>query len=379
MTIGCNGRGCHKLIKDASDSVFCLDKGGNKLDTFNWLGAIPETYQSCDIIEVRFKNTRKGYYKNVNDLKLKKGDVVAVESSPGHDIGIVALTGALVLTQLKRNNIPLEGTEFRKIYRKAKSADIDKWNDSMALEFSTMIKSRKIALDLKLEMKIGDVEYQGDGTKAIFYYIADDRVDFRELIKVLAEQLKIRIEMKQIGARQEAGRIGGIGSCGRELCCSTWITSFVSVTTNSARYQEVSLNPQKLAGQCGKLKCCLNYELSAYLDAQKDFPNTSVPLETEQGQVFHQKTDVFKRLMWYSSRKDMPSDLVCLSVDQVRDIIAMNKKGEKVKKLESVENSGIAPIIDYQYQNAVDEKILTRFEDKPTAKSQKKHHHKRRH
>jgi cell fate regulator YaaT (PSP1 superfamily) len=381
MTNGCNGRGCHKLIKDTSESVTCVDMGGNKLDTFDWLAEIPGAYQNCDIVEVRFKNTRKGYFKNVNELKLRKGDVVAVEASPGHDIGIVSLVGSLVKMQLDRNNIPLEGTEFRKIYRKAKPADIDKWNESMALEFSTMIKSRKIAMDHKLEMKIGDVEYQGDGTKAIFYYIADDRVDFRELIKVLAEQLRIRIEMKQIGARQEAGRIGGIGSCGRELCCSTWITSFVSVTTNSARYQEVSLNPQKLAGQCGKLKCCLNYELASYLDAQKDFPNTSIPLETEQGQVFHQKTDVFKRLMWYSSRKDMPSEIVCLSVDHVLEIIALNKRGEKVKKLESVENSNIAPIIDYQYQNAVDEKILTRFEDKPTQKAHKKHHrnHKHRH
>jgi len=219
MINGYNGRGCHKLIKDASESVTCKDMGGNKLDTFNWLEDIPEAIQDCDIVEVRFKNTRKGFYRNVNDLKLKRGDVVAVEASPGHDIGIVTLVGPIVKIQLKRNNIPLEGTEFRKIYRKAKQADIDKWNESMALEFGTMIKSRKIALDLKLEMKIGDVEYQGDGTKAIFYYIADDRVDFRELIKVLAEQLKIRIEMKQIGARQEAGRIGGIGSCGRELCC----------------------------------------------------------------------------------------------------------------------------------------------------------------
>jgi len=378
MTNGCNGRGCHKLAKDTSESFTCIDMGGNKLDTCNWLGDIPEAYQNCDIVEVRFKNTRKGYFKNVNDLKIKKGDIVAVEASPGHDIGIVSLVGILVLVQLSRNNIPLEGTEFRKIYRKAKPADVDKWNESMLLEFSTMIKSRKIALDLKLDMKIGDVEYQGDGTKAIFYYIADDRVDFRDLIKVLAEQLKVRIEMKQIGARQEAGRIGGIGSCGRELCCSTWITSFVSVTTNAARYQEVSLNPQKLAGQCGKLKCCLNYELSAYLDAQKDFPNTSVPLETEQGQVFHQKTDVFKRLMWYSSRKDMPAEIVCLSVDQVMDIIEKNKRGEKVKKLESVESSNIAPIIDYQYQNAVDEKSLTRFEDKPTGRPNKKHHHKHR-
>jgi cell fate regulator YaaT (PSP1 superfamily) len=268
MTNGCEGRGCHKLVKDASDTLTSIDSGGNKLDTYDWLQDIAETYHNCDIVEVRFKNTRKAFFKNVNDLNLHKGDVVAVEASPGHDIGIVSLTGNLVLLQLKRNNIPVAGTEFRKVYRKAKSADVDKWKEAMAQEFSTMIKSRKIAVDLKLEMKIGDVEYQGDGTKAIFYYIADDRVDFRELIKILAEQLKVRIEMKQIGARQEAGRIGGVGSCGRELCCSTWITSFVSVTTNAARYQEVSLNPQKLAGQCGKLKCCLNYELAAYLDAR---------------------------------------------------------------------------------------------------------------
>ena len=378
MTNGCNGRGCHKLVKDTSDSITSLDAGGNKLDTYNWLQDISEAYQDCDIVEVRFKNTRKGYYRNVNDLKLKKGDVVAVEASPGHDIGIVSLTGALVVLQLGRNNIPMEGTEFRKIYRKAKQADVDKWTESMALEFSTMIRTRKIAVDLKLEMKIGDVEYQGDGTKAIFYYIADDRVDFRELIKVLADQLKVRIEMKQIGARQEAGRIGGIGSCGRELCCSTWITNFVSVTTSAARYQEVSLNPQKLAGQCGKLKCCLNYELAAYLDAQLDFPDTSIPLETEQGAVYHQKTDVFKRLMWYSSKKDMPSEIVCLSVDHVLEVLAMNKRGDKVKKLESIENSGIAPIIDYQYQNAVDEKILNRIEDSPSARPQKKHHNKHR-
>lgn len=378
MTNIWNCRGCHKLLKDPSDSVTCLDIGGNKLDTFNWLTDIPEVYQECDVVEVRFKNTRKGYYGNVNNLKLKKGDVVAVEASPGHDIGIVSLVGALVKMQLNRNNIPIEGTEFKKIYRKAKSADIDKWNESMALEFTTMIKSRKIALDLKLEMKIGDVEYQGDGTKAIFYYIADDRVDFRELIKVLADQLKVRIEMKQIGARQEAGRIGGIGSCGRELCCSTWITNFVSVTTNAARYQEISLNPQKLAGQCGKLKCCLNYELSSYLDAQSGFPNTSIPLETEQGLVYHQKTDVFKRLMWYSAKKVMPSEIICLSVEQVHEIIAMNKKGEKVKKLESIENINIAPIIDYQYQNAVDEKLLTRIEDKPVERSHKNHFHKPR-
>jgi cell fate regulator YaaT (PSP1 superfamily) len=378
MTDGCSGRGCHKLTRDASETVTCVDTGGNKLDTYDWLQDISESYQQTDIVEVRFKNTRKGFFRNVNDLKLKRGDVVAVEASPGHDIGIVSLTGNLVLLQLKRNNIPLEGTDFRKVYRKAKAADVDKWKESMAFEFTTMIRSRKIASGLKLDMKIGDVEYQGDGTKAIFYYIADDRVDFRELIKVLAEQLKVRIEMKQIGARQEAGRIGGIGSCGRELCCSTWMTNFVSVTTNAARYQEVSLNPQKLAGQCGKLKCCLNYELASYLDAQADFPDTDIPLETEQGLVYHQKTDVFKRLMWYSAKRDMPSEIVCLTVDKVLEVIEINRKGEKVKKLESVETGGIAPIIEYQYQNAVDEKILTRIEDKPSSKPFKKRRHKNR-
>lgn len=373
-----NGRGCHRLDKDQSETFTCYDIGGNKLDTANWTDDIPEAYQNCDIVEVRFKNTRKGFYNNVNKLKLKKGDIIAVEASPGHDIGIVCLTGLLVQMHLRENSISLEDTEFKKIYRKAKAADIDKWKEAMGREFSTMLESRNIAADLKLEMKIGDVEYQGDGTKAIFYYIADDRVDFRELIKVLADRMRVRIEMKQIGARQEAGRIGGIGSCGRELCCSTWITNFVSVTTNAARYQEVSLNPQKLTGLCSKLKCCLNYELPCYLDAQKDFPDVSIALETEQGPVYHQKTDVFKRLMWYSSRKDMPSEIVCLSVDQVKEVIAKNKRGEKVKKLESVATIDIAPMIDYQHQLDEDESSLTRFEDKPPDRKPNKRYHKKR-
>ncbi len=375
-----DGRGCHKLVKDQTEAYNCYDRGGNKLDTANSCSDIFDAYHNCDIVEVRFKNTRKGYYKNANNLKLKKGDVVAVEASPGHDIGIVSLTGILVQRQLSKNNIPVEGAEFKKIYRKAKSVDIDKWKESMSKEFTTMINSRNIAADLNLEMKIGDVEYQGDGTKAIFYYIADDRVDFRELIKVLAEKMKVRIEMKQIGARQEAGRIGGIGPCGRELCCSTWITNFVSVTTNAARYQEVSLNPQKLTGQCGKLKCCLNYEVASYLDAQKDFPDISIPLETEQGLVYHQKTDVFKRLMWYSSKKEMPSEIVCLSVDQVKEIIAKNKKGEKVRKLESIAAIDIAPIIDYQYQHMADESSLASYEDSPVSEKPvyKKNHKKQR-
>jgi cell fate regulator YaaT (PSP1 superfamily) len=367
---GFNGRGCRKMIKDASEASSCVDTGCFKLDTFDHFNDVPEKYQHVDIVEVRFKNTRKGFFKNVNDLKLKRGDIIAVEANPGHDIGIVSLTGVLVLRQLMRNNISIEGTEFKKVYRKAKPADIEKWMEAMSLELTTMLKSRKLSEELKLEMKIGDVEYQGDATKAIFYYIADDRVDFRELIKVLADRFKVRIEMKQIGARQEAGRIGGIGSCGRELCCSTWITNFVSVTTNAARYQEVSLNPQKLAGQCGKLKCCLNYELAAYIDAQKDFPDTNIVLQTDQGPAYHQKTDVFKRHMWYSMQKEMPAEIACLTVDQVKDIIARNKRGEKVKKLESIETASIAPIIDYQY--AGDMESLSRFEDKPTPEEQNK-------
>ena len=271
-------RGCNTLDDSLTN---CSTRMCSKLKVYDWLQDVPEGTQINDIVEIRFKNTRKDFYRNVNGLNLKIGDVVAVEASPGHDIGTVSLTGQLVYTQLNKYRV-LPNVEFKKIYRKAKPADVEKWKNSIAREPYTMLRSRQIAEDLKLDMKIGDVEFQGDGTKAIFYYIADERVDFRELIKVFAEQFKIRIEMKQIGARQEAGRIGGIGSCGRELCCSTWITNFVSVTTVSAKVQELSLNPQKLAGQCGKLKCCLNYEYDSYMDAQSDFPDTTIVLETKK-------------------------------------------------------------------------------------------------
>jgi cell fate regulator YaaT (PSP1 superfamily) len=356
------GRGCKNLSLDSKNDIVCSSSGCNKLDTFNWLSDIPAGFHNTDLVEVRFKNTRKAIFKNVNNLRIEKGDIVAVEASPGHDIGVVSLTGALVIMKLKLNNVTIDYDEVKKIYRKAKQADIDKWKKAISLEHSTMLKARKFAEDLKLEMKIGDVEYQGDMTKAIFYYIADDRVDFRELIKILANEFKVRIEMRQIGARQEAGRIGGIGACGRELCCSAHITSFVSVTTSSARYQEISLNPQKLAGQCSKLKCCLNYELNVYLDAQKDFPDTSVPLNTENGPAYHQKTDVFNRLMWYSYDQESASESVCLSIDTVKEIIKINSKGEKVAKLENYEDKKIAPIIDYH--DGVDEESLSRFEDK---------------
>ncbi|NJK87203.1 MAG: hypothetical protein HC906_15700 [Bacteroidales bacterium] len=357
-----NGRGCKGLLQDSNEFTRCENTGCFKLNTYNYFDDIPEDYQECDIVEVRFKNTRKGYYKTNNTLKLREGDIVAVEASPGHDIGIVSMTGHLVKRQMKRTNVRTTEDELKKVYRKAKPVDIEKWKTSISLEHKTMIEARKIATDLKLDMKIGDVEYQGDGTKSIFYYIADDRVDFRELIKVLAEKFRVRIEMKQIGARQEAGRIGGIGSCGRELCCSSYISGFVSVTTGSARDQGVSLNPQKLAGQCSKLKCCLNYELDAYLDAQEDFPDTEIPLETDAGNAYHLKTDIFKRLMWYSYDQNQPVNVACLTVDKVIEIQELNRKGEKVKKLEGVENRDVASMIEYVTIN--DEEGLRRFEDK---------------
>ncbi|MCY1634421.1 PSP1 domain-containing protein [Marinifilum sp. D737] len=333
-----------------------------KLDVYDWLKDVPESAQCPDVVEIKFKNTRKGFYSNTNQLRLQRGDVVAVEASPGHDIGIVSLTGDLVVEQMRKQKLDPNTYEAKKVYRKAKPVDIEKWHEAIALEHKTMIKARQISAELKLDMKIGDVEYQGDKTKAIFYYIADDRVDFRQLIKVLAEQFKIRIEMRQIGARQEAGRIGGIGPCGRELCCSTWITNFVSVTTNAARYQEISLNPQKLAGQCGKLKCCLNFELDCYIDAQKDFPNTSIPLETKDGTAYHQKTDIFKRQMWYSFDKFNSMNMVQVSVDRVKEIIRLNKKGTKVDKLISEKSIDNKKSLDYE--NVVGQDSLNRFDKK---------------
>lgn len=334
-----------------------------KLDSYNWLEDISEIQDFTDIVEVRFKNTRKAFFHNSNNLRLTKGDIVAVEASPGHDIGVVSLTGQIVRYKLKSEGIDYRQQEFKKIYRRAKPADIDKWKEAIALEKPTMLRTRKIAEGLKLDMKIGDVEYQGDKTKAIFYYIADDRVDFRELIKILADEFKVRVEMRQIGARQEAGRIGGIGSCGRELCCASYITNFVSVTTNAARFQEVSLNPQKLAGQCSKLKCCLNYELDAYLDAQEDFPDTAKSIETKTGRAFHQKTDVFRRLMWYSINTEKGQSITCMSVDHVKEVLEMNEKGIIPEKLTGVEETAIASVIEYQ--NAAGIESLTRFEDAP--------------
>lgn len=342
-----------------------------KLAVYDWLNDLPKTDCAPEIVEVRFKNTRKAFFSNPSQLNLQTGDIVAVEAALGHDIGVVSLSGELVKEQIRVKRIDLERNPLKKVYRKAKPHDIEKWQQAIALEHETMIKSRKIAADLKLNMKIGDVEYQGDKTKAIFYYIADDRVDFRTLIKVLAETFRIRIEMKQIGARQEAGRIGGIGPCGLKLCCSTFITNFISVSTSAARYQDISLNPQKLAGQCGKLKCCLNYEVDAYIDAQKDFPSANIPLNTGEGMLYHQKTDIFGRTMSYTPDKEGKGIFIQIPVKRIKEIIAMNRKGIIPPK--AVEEQADAPV-DIKYTDGVGEESLNRFDEK----KQKRHHSKNR-
>ena len=314
----------------------CSKMQNNKLNTYNWLCDVPDAENATDYVEVQFKNTRKGYYLNNTKIPLEKGDMVAVEASPGHDIGTVTLTGKLVLLQMKKNNVRMgEGYEPKKVYRKAKATDLERYEEAKSKEHSTMIRSRQIAADLGLNMKIGDVEYQGDGNKAIFYYIADGRVDFRQLIKVLADAFRVRIEMKQIGARQEAGRIGGIGPCGRELCCSSWMTHFVSVATGAARYQDISMNPQKLAGQCAKLKCCINYEVDAYAEAQKRLPSREIVLETKDCNYYHFKTDIFKREITYSTSKSVAANLVTIPAKRAFDIINMNKRGDKPLSLEA--------------------------------------------
>lgn len=341
-----------------------------QLPVTDWLADLPETQLETDLVEVQFKNTRKGYYLNSAKLPLQKGDIVAVESSPGHDIGRVTLMGRLVLAQIKKLNINLERYEIKRVYRKAKPVDLEKYEESKAKEHDTMIKARKIAADLNLNMKIGDVEYQGDGNKAIFYYIADGRVDFRQLIKVLAEVFRIRIEMKQIGARQEAGRIGGIGPCGRELCCTTWMSSFVSVSTSAARMQDISTNPLKLAGQCAKIKCCINYELESYTEAKRDLPDERIVLQTKECDFHHFKTDVFNRTMTYTSAPGMTSNMVTLSVDRVKEIIALNNQGIKVDNLESGTEGEMPATIDYE--NVVGQDSLTRFDKEKRGKNRRR-------
>ena len=347
----------------------------NKLHVYDWLHDFPELQKATKMVEVQFKNTRKGYYINSNDIELELGDVVAVEALPGHDIGTVTLTGKLVELQMKKNNFRDDvNGGLKRIYRIARPTDLEKYEQAKAREQSTMIRSREIAEELGLKMKIGDVEYQGDGNKAIFYYIADDRVDFRERIKVLGAEFRVKIEMKQIGARQEAGRIGGIGPCGREMCCSRWMSSFVSVSTSAARCQDISINPQKLAGQCGKLKCCMNYEVDAYVEAQRALPSREIVLETKDGSYYHFKTDVFSGRITYSSDKYNATNLVTIDKERVFEIIRMNKKGEKPVKL--VVETEEKPQNEAYPGDILGDQSITRFDDQ--AGSQEKRRRKPR-
>jgi cell fate regulator YaaT (PSP1 superfamily) len=340
-----------------------------KLHCYNWLGDVPGSNDGSQMVEVQFKNTRKGFYKNSTNIPLEIGDMVAVEASPGHDIGQVTLIGELVKLQMKKANLKPD-VEIRRIFRKAKPADLEKYEEAKAKENDAMIRSRKIAESLNLNMKIGDVEYQGDGNKAIFYYIADERVDFRQLIKVLADTFKIRIEMKQIGARQEAGRIGGIGPCGRTLCCATWMTNFVSVATSAARYQDISLNPQKLAGQCAKLKCCLNFEVDTYVESSKRLPSKDIRLETADATYYHFKTDIFKREITYSTDKSIAANLVTIDAGRAFEVISMNKNGEKPLKL--TRDGDEKPHERKPFNDILDEDGLTRFDKKKKKKKRNK-------
>ncbi|MBB5635560.1 cell fate regulator YaaT (PSP1 superfamily) [Pedobacter cryoconitis] len=362
---GCAPSGC-------KSNGSCLTGGCQKMEVYDWLSNLdmPSNYKPFEVIEVKFKGARKEFYLNTDNIYLEIGELIAVEGSTGgYDIGHVSLTGELVRMQMKRRKTPMDQVT-RKVYRKATEADVDKWKLAKDLEWETMHKARTLALDLRLSMKISDVDYQGDKTKATFFYTAEGRVDFRELIKKMAETFRIRIEMRQIGMRQEAGRLGGIGSCGRELCCSTWLTNFKTVSTAAARYQNLSLNTLKLAGQCGKLKCCLNYELDTYLDALKDIPDRVENLQTEIGTARHQKTDIFKKLMWFSYPNQ--EDWIPLKVDRVKEIMAMNKKGQKPVNLkdEAVE---LATTVFVEktpdYENVVGQDSLTRLDDKPKNKN----------
>ena len=359
-------RGCVVERVETGEVNCTYRQGCCKLEVYNWLqGVSQEQYK--DYFEVRFKNTRKGIYRNASGQSLKTGDLVIVEAANGHDLGIVTLEGPMVARQMKVKRINPETFEFKKIYRKAKLFDIEKWQEAIAREHEVMIRSRQIAAELELDMKIGDVEFQGDGSKAIFYYIADGRVDFRQLIKVFAEVFRIRIEMKQIGARQEAGLIGGLGVCGRELCCSNYISSFQSITTSAARVQDLSLNPQKLAGQCGKLKCCLNYETAAYMDAQSRIPKIHNPLEFEDGLAYLMKTDILREVMYFSYDPSSLANLYPLYAEDVWEIIKMNRNGEKPESLKA----DVAPAAP-EFVSAVGDESITRFDEARKRKKKKR-------
>jgi len=350
----------------------CGVSGCGKLDVFDWLSDVqlPSGQQPFDIVEVRFKNTRKAFYRNLKNIALSIGDVITVDTSPGFDVGVVAVTGELVRLQMNKKGVKQDNYELKRILRKSTQEDIDSWQEARVKEEEAKLASRKLAAELNLVMKISDVEYQGDKSKATFYYTADDRVDFRELIKRMAEQFKVRIEMRQIGSRQEAGRLGGIGSCGRELCCSTWLSDFRSVSTNAARYQQLSLNPQKLAGQCGKLKCCLNYELDMYMEALKSFPDTHTKLQTKKGPASHFKTDIFKRTVWYLYDSGVTGPIP-LSVDRALDVVKMNAEGQIPADLKDFQIIIETPKENLGFENVVGQDSLTRFDKPKKAKAKR--------
>lgn len=362
-------RGCSVEQKEGSGPEYVYHPGACKMQVYNWLEGVRQE-QWNDLFEVRFKNTRKAIYRNASGQSIKTGDMVVVEAANGHDLGIVTLEGPIVARQMIAKRVNPDNFEFRKIYRKAKPFDLEKWREASAREQQTMIRARQLAANLSLDMKIGDVEFQGDGTKAIFYYIADGRVDFRQLIKDFAEEFHIRVEMKQIGARQEAGLIGGLGVCGRELCCSNYISSFRSISTSSARCQDLSLNPQKLAGQCGKLKCCLNYEVPAYMDAQSRIPRLHQPLEFQDGLAYLAKTDILAETMYFTYEKGSLASLYPLKASEVKEILEMNRKGIKPETIKSEPQSH-----EPEFMTSVGDDSISRFDEK---KSKKKHHHKNR-
>lgn len=368
--MGCSSctTGKDGVPKGCKSNGSCATGGCEKLSVFDWLSnmTLPNGEKSFNIFEIRFKNGRKEFYKNPENLRISMGDILAVEGSPGHDIGSVSLAGELVKVQMKKRNVLVDSPEIKKIYRKATQKDIDVWQASRNKEIETQRKGREILGRLGLKMKLSDVEYQGDGNKAIFYYTAETRVDFRQLIRDLAGAFSIRVEMKQVGARQEAARLGGIGSCGRELCCSTWLTDFRKVTTSAARYQQLSLNPLKLAGQCGKLKCCLNFELDTYLDALKDFPKQEILLNTEKGPAVFVKMDIFKQHLWYTYKEER-SKWFLLTLEQVQQIIELNKNKQKSLSLEEYESEIETPI-KVNFEDAVGQDSLTRFDVPKTKK-----------
>lgn len=369
---------CTNCSTTAGNAPGCQSKGscstGNcgKMPVFNWLSnmSLPSGQEPFNILEVRFKNGRKEFFLNKHNLSIQMGDTVAVEGSPGHDIGVVSLKGELVRLQMRKKKVAVDSEEVKVLYRHASETDIEKWVLARERESAAMYKAREFASSLNLDMKIGDVEFQGDNIKATFYYTSEGRVDFRELIKLMAEEFKVRIEMRQIGTRQEAQRMGGIGSCGRELCCSTWLNDFRSVSTSAARYQQLSLNPQKLAGQCGKLKCCLNYELDMYVEALKGFPDTNLNLKTKKGEAFQQKMDIFRRKVWYSYKSD-PSRFIELNLDKVQEIVSLNKKEDFPESLEMYVQTYIE-VAKPDYENVVGQDSITRFDKKSSSKKSNK-------